>query len=426
MIAEDEYIGGSATVVLPYDPFEMVDGVDRGRRIHVLSLVDSLGATGGGAERIAREIATRLDPGRFDSTLCISRFGTDGDDPLAETLVEALTASGVSVMRLNRTSRFDIGRWRTLLSRLRRDEVTILHAHKFGSNVWAALLGPLADVPIVIAHEHGWGYEGAPLRRILDRELVARRSDAFIAGSRLNLQKMLEVERIDPTQTRLEVVPNGIAGHAPSGADVRGELGIPSSAPVVGLVGSLTPYKSLDVLIDATAQLVDEFPELKVVIAGEGPERPFLEGRISDQGLVGTVRLLGTRHDIPDVIEALDVATLCSYSEASPLAVMEYMAAGRPVVATRVGGIPEMIEHGVHGLLVEPRNPEALAAAIGEILRLPDRGRELGAKGRERQRQQFSIEAMVQRVQALYEELIEARISVGRNRLEQPAPAHQS
>jgi glycosyltransferase involved in cell wall biosynthesis len=400
-------------------------GLHRRRRIHVLSLVDGLGATGGGAERIAREIATRLDPARFDSTLCISRVRAD-DEALENTVVEELVASGVKVIRLDRWSRFDIFRWRRLISCLRRDETAILHAHKFGSNVWASVLGPLSGVPIVIAHEHGWGYEGAPLRRLLDRELVARRCDAFIAGSRFNLQKMLDVERIDPTRTRLEILPNGIPDHAPSGNDVRRELGIASSRPVVGLVGSLTAYKSLDVLVDASAILVREFPDLQVLIAGEGPERRFLEARIAERKLIDTVKLLGTRRDIADVIEAFDVATLCSYSEASPLAVMEYMAAGRPVVGTRVGGIPEMVEHGVHGLLVHPCDPDGLAAAIGELLRLPDRGRSLGANGRERQRQQYSIDAMVNRVQALYEELLEATVGSRRDPVGQPAHARQS
>ena len=392
----------------------------------MLSLVDGLGATGGGAERIAREITARLDPTNFERTLCISRITADGDGALERTLVEELSASGVDVIRLDRGSRLNVARWRALLEPLRRDRVTILHAHKFGSNVWASVLGPLARVPIVIAHEHGWGYEGAPLRRLLDRELVARSCDAFIAGSKLNLQKMLEIERIDPNRTRLEIVPNGIPDHAPSGADVRAELGIESSAPVVGLVGSLTPYKSLDVLVDASATLVREFPNLQVVVAGEGSERRSLEGRIAERGLLDTVKLLGSRQDIPDVIEAFDVATLCSYSEASPLAVMEYMAAGKPVVGTRVGGIPDMVEHGVQGLLVNPRDPEGLAAAIGELLRLPDRGRTLGASARDRQRREFSIDAMVHRVEGLYGELIEARERRQRGPVGQTAHAPQS
>src|SRR5437763_6549933 len=114
-------------------------GLHRGRRTHVLSLVDGLGATGGGAERIAREIATRLDPARFESTLCISRVGADSAEALEKPLVEDVVASGVNAIRLDRGSRLDIARWRVLLARLRRDEVTILHAHKFGSNVWAAV-----------------------------------------------------------------------------------------------------------------------------------------------------------------------------------------------------------------------------------------------------------------------------------------------
>ena len=111
---------------------------------------------------------------------------------------------------------------------------------------------------------------------------------------------------------------------------------------------------------------------------------------------------LGVRTDIPDVLAALDIAVSSSDFEGSPLSVMEYMEAARPVVATRVGGVPDLIDDGVHGLLVEPQDPAAFAAAVAQLLRDPERAREMGRRGQERRRAEFDIDVMVRRLEELY------------------------
>jgi glycosyltransferase involved in cell wall biosynthesis len=118
------------------------------------------------------------------------------------------------------------------------------------------------------------------------------------------------------------------------------------------------------------------------------------------------VHLLGRRADVPDILRALDVAVCCSNSEGSPLSVMEYMQAGLAVVATSVGGIPDLIEPGVHGLLVPPRDPPALAAALADLLAEPDRARAMGDRARKRQLAEFDIDVLVHRLEALYLELL--------------------
>jgi glycosyltransferase involved in cell wall biosynthesis len=122
-------------------------------------------------------------------------------------------------------------------------------------------------------------------------------------------------------------------------------------------------------------------------------------------GLERTVLLLGIRRDVPALLDALDVATLSSDYEGSPLSVMEYMAAGKPIVSTRVGGVPELVEDGQEALLVEPRDPAALAEAIGRLLRNPAEAKRLGEAARNRQRREYSLDAMVRRIESLYEEL---------------------
>jgi glycosyltransferase involved in cell wall biosynthesis len=259
-------------------------------------------------------------------------------------------------------------------------------------------------VPVIVAHEHTWSYEGQPLRKLADRAVIARGSSAFVAVSREDQRRMIEVEHIRPEDTIF--IPNGIPTPPPaSGNDVRAELGIPSGAPVIGTVSVLRPQKALDVLLHATKALVEEFPALRVLIAGEGDEREELQDLTGELGLQDTITFLGVRTDVPDVLAALDVAVSSSDFEGSPLSVMEYMEAARPVVATRVGGVPDLIDDGVHGRLVAPQDPAAFAAAVAELLRDPERARQMGSRGRERRREEFDIEVMVRRLEALYEEL---------------------
>jgi glycosyltransferase involved in cell wall biosynthesis len=149
--------------------------------------------------------------------------------------------------------------------------------------------------------------------------------------------------------------------------------------------------------------LVAEFPALRVIIAGDGDEREHLRRLVLDYGLHKSVLMIGERSDVPDVLRALDVAVLSSDFEGTPLAVIEYMAAGLPVVGTHVGGMPDLIGDGVHGLLVPPRDAGALAAAIAALLQDPARREAMGARARERQQREFSLDATVRRLEELYQ-----------------------
>jgi glycosyltransferase involved in cell wall biosynthesis len=181
--------------------------------------------------------------------------------------------------------------------------------------------------------------------------------------------------------------------------------------PLVGAVCGLRPQKALDVLVRAAAQLREELPDVRVAIVGDGPERSRLEGLVAELGLVDTVRLVGAwpPAEVPDFVAALDVAVSSSDFEGTPLAVMEYMAAAKPVVATAVGGIPDLLEDGVHGLLVPPRDPAALARGIAELLHDPARRRALGERARERQRRELDFDVTVRRLEELYVTLVCAR-----------------
>jgi glycosyltransferase involved in cell wall biosynthesis len=374
-----------------------------------MTLVDGIGL-GGGGEKLAREIITRLDRERFERTLCVSRWHAGNQRvPAVAAVLAELDRAGVRFLGLQRSSALNVTAWRSLLATLRRERVDILHAHKFGSNLWATILGGLSRTPAVIAHEHTWSFEGQPLRKLIDRHLIARRADAFLTVSREDRRRMIEIERIDPA--KLIFVPNGIPPPPPpSGRDLRAELGLGPRVPVVGTVCALRPQKALDVLVRAAAALSGRFTAVRVLIVGEGPERPALERQIGDLGLGETVTLLGHRSDVPDVLRALDVAVCSSNFEGTPLSILEYMEAGLPVVATRVGGVPDLIESGEHGLLVEPGDPGALAKALAELLGDHPRSAEMGRRGRERRRREFDIKVTVGHVERIYEALARGEV----------------
>ena len=374
-----------------------------GRRLKVVQLTDRVG-THGGAEHLTMQIAERLDPARFESIVCATRFSpSEREKETVEDAAEALRSAGVRFVGLDRHTRAHVWAWAPLVRLLRRERVDVIHAHKFGSNVWGVVFGRLCGVPVVVTHEHGWSFEGRA-KMIMDRQLIARGSNALVAVSREDRRRMIELEKISP-ETAI-FVPNGISAlPPPSGRDVRAELGIGERDRVVTTVGFLRQPKAMDVLIEAAARIAPRFPALRVLIVGEGADRPLYEALIDRLGVKDVVTLLGLRSDVPDLLAASDVAVLSTNSEGSPLSVMEYMDAGLPTVATRVGGIPDLIDHGSEGLLVEPQDPVGLGDAIARLLDDPDESRRMGERASERRRREFDIDVMVENLQNLYLEL---------------------
>jgi glycosyltransferase involved in cell wall biosynthesis len=357
----------------------------------------------GGAERLAVEIALRLDRERFSPMVWTTR-------PSSGPLLERLRTSDVPVYSLGRTKAWQLWEWMPFLRFLQTERVDVVHAHGFGSNLWATVWGRVARVPVVIAHEHTWSFEGEPLRKFLDRNLIAAHADVLLAVSHEDRRRMREIEGIPDERTRY--VANGLPPlPAPSGADLRTELGIASDAPVIGGVGVLRKQKGLDLLLQAVPRLVREFPDLRVLLAGGGPpaHRTALEAQAEALGVRDAVLFLGLRTDVADVLATLDVAVSSSRFEGTPLAIMEYMAAGKPIVATRVGGVPDLIEEGKSGVLVPPGDPSALADGIARVLRDPEYARNLAATARARQQRRFDIDVMVTQLEDLYESLVRTK-----------------
>jgi glycosyltransferase involved in cell wall biosynthesis len=373
----------------------------------VLTLALEAGSGYGGAEKLAYEFARRLDAERFASYLCTIRAPVRGGDESTASDRAGLAAAGVRFIELNERHAFlsTPRAWRVLYGLLRREPIDIVHAHMPRASVPGAILARLARVPVMISHEHGSLLEGKRVRRVLDRHVVSRLSTVVLAVSEWDRRQLIELQDMAPGRVR--VLPNGIAPLPPPLVDVRPELGGDPGVPLIGSVGRLYEQKGYDYLVEAVHLLARSGRPVRCVIAGIGPEQARLEELIAARGLRDRLRLIGRRSDATDVIRALDVAVLSSRWEGSPLVVMEYMAAGAPIVATAVGGVPDLIDDGVHGLLVPAQDPPALAAGIERLLDDDTLARRLGAAAQARQRSEFDLGVVVRRLERLYLELYE-------------------
>jgi glycosyltransferase involved in cell wall biosynthesis len=373
-------------------------------RPRVLTLSLSAGSGYGGAEKLAHEFALHLDPARFVSYLCTIR-ATDASRRQADDRdAQELANAGVRVLTLDQPGPLLLTprAWARLYAMLVKESIDIVHAHMPRASVPGALLARLARVPVVVSHEHGSALEGKRVRPFLDREVVARLSTVIVAVSEWDRRNLIERERIDPNLIR--VLANGIApADAPA---IAPALARTAGTQLIGAVGRLYPEKGYEHLIEAVARLRDGGYAVHCVILGEGPQEAELRNLIAQLGLEERVQLLGRRDDVEQIVRELDVAVLCSVREGSPLAMLEYMAAGAPIVATAVGGIPELIEDGAHGLLVAPRDAQALCAGIAKLLDDRVLAARLGAAAQARRAAEFDLAGLIRRIEGLYDELL--------------------
>ena len=342
-------------------------------------------------------LAASLPKERFDVRVCAGRKAEG-------FLLDLLDGAGIPWFCLGRAGR-DPRPFRRVYRYLREERIDVLHTHMFGSNVWGTLIGRLARVPVIVAQEHTWSYQGQPLRKLLDGQLVGRFASRFVAVSEADRERMISIERVRPHKTA--VIPAALVqDERVSGRDVRADLGIPSDAPVVGTAVSMRAQKALDVLVDAFAELLGSLPDAHLLLVGDGVCRDEIEAHVRKRGVAERVHFTGNRPDVPDHIAAFDVSVLSSDFEGTPLFVFESMAQGRPVVATAVGGLREVIDDGRSGVLVPPRDPPALARALEGLLRDPARREAIAAAARERL-DDYTIERAAERFAALYEELLQ-------------------
>jgi sugar transferase (PEP-CTERM/EpsH1 system associated) len=367
-------------------------------RINVLLLITELNV--GGAERIVEHLATRLPRDHYNvQVACLYDPDAVGAD---------IRAAGIPVINLDMRGKWDLWAPYRLFRLLRRGSIQILHAHLFHANLLAATIGKLACVPIIITTRHSVEIGGQG-REWLNR-LVKPLRDVAIMVSR----QVHETERYRSgvKADKIVEVPGGVHVDTFTRVDhksierLRHKWDLGPDVSTIGTVGRFVEPKGYTYLLDAVVNLRSQLPDVKALLVGDGVLRRPMEEKAEALGLSDAVIFTGIRRDVPEILTLLDVFVLPSLWEGLPIALLEAMAAGLPVVATRVGGVPEVVVDGVTGLLVPPRDPEALSKAILKLLQNSDLRQKMGRSGRERVREHFSVERMVQDTEALYQRLL--------------------
>jgi sugar transferase (PEP-CTERM/EpsH1 system associated) len=359
---------------------------------NVLHLCES--SDTGGAESVLISLVEGLDKNRYRSVVCLLSDGW---------LKVELEKRRIETVVIPQPHSFDF-LWLFRVYRLLKDRgIHIMHSHEFATNVYASVLSGVTGIP-VITTAHGKNYYGDRWRRRLAYRFVARQAVMVAVSDDL---KQFLARRVGIPPGNIRVVHNGIdfsrfavqeGNHA-----VREELGISADQRVIGTVGNLFAVKGQTYLLRACQAVASAFPNFVLLVAGEGEQLGPLEKEASDLGIAGKVKFLGFRDDVPSLLHAMEVFILPSLSEGLPLSILEALALQKPVVATNVGGIPEIVEDGVTGYLVPPRNPEALADRILLLLRDPQTAAKFGQAGRKRVEENFGVEQMIRKYQSLYE-----------------------
>jgi sugar transferase (PEP-CTERM/EpsH1 system associated) len=365
-----------------------VQPLAQGGPVRVMHVVYTLRT--GGMEMGVVKLVNGLDPSRVQSSICSTT-------PAGE--IKALVNPQVPVFELARRAGNDVKVVRDMYRLFRRERPHIVHTHAWGTLLEGLVAARAARVPVVIHGEHGT-LQLRPHQRWLQRLGWASADRVLSVSSRL-AERMAHETGFPPR--RITTIRNGVSlgKFQPASRDgARRLLQLPEQRLVVGTVGRLVPVKDQASLVEAVAGLERSGLGVTLAIAGDGPERAALEARARQLGV--DLRLLGYRPDVEQVLAALDVFVLSSVSEGLSNTILEAMASGRPVVATRVGGAEEMIEDGVTGVLVPASDPAALSAALRRVLTSADAGAAMGAAARARVEAEFTLDGMMQRYDALY------------------------
>lgn len=372
------------------------------RKIRIAFLIDTIDEKMGGTETQLAMLLERIDRRRFEPYLCFLRdsawFRAKRSLCPQYNVDIASFYRPVSWARILRFSGF-----------LRSQRIDILQIHFRDSNIAGTIAAKIARVPIVLATRRNAGYWHNRLELGL-LKLLNPGASRFVVNSQAVKQHVQKVEGVPPE--KIELIYNGVvlgafkADDASVREGVRMELGIPANSPILILVANLRPVKAIDVFLESVARIATEHPDAHVVIAGEGDERKKLETMALSLGLATRVHFVGSRADIPRLLKASNIGVLSSNSEGLSNAIIEYMAAGLPVVCTAVGGNLELVTDDVNGYVVPVGDSEAMAEAINRLLANPARARALGVRGQALADELFDVSKCVARTQSLYERLV--------------------
>ncbi len=358
----------------------------------------------GGAEGQLVHLALGLRGSAYEPVVaCLSE--------VAEPHASTLRSGGVPVEIFSRRRHRDPGRVVALARFLRDRRAEMVHSFLVGANVYAYAASRLARVRrLVVSSRTTMRIPSTPAFML--HSWIFRNASAVVANA--FAVRDFTASYYGVPASRIRVVPNGVDlsayNGAPAGAQaVRRDLGVAADAVLIGTLGRISPEKNLELFVETAAALAREAPGLRFAVIGDGPHRRAVEESVRGAALADRLVLTGARSDVPQVLAALDIFVMTSDTEGLPNAVMEAMAAGLPVVATRVGGTPELVVEGETGRLVPPGRSAPLLEALRDLVADRAMRRRMGEAGRARIAAEFTLQRMVAGTRAVYDALFDAR-----------------
>ena len=358
----------------------------------------------GGAERHIATLAPRLDRRRFEvRVVCIKEPGP---------LFDAVTSAGVGALSLDSGTRQAPRALQRLVRIIRAFRPDALITRGFNADVLGRVAGAICRVPAVILWKHNSGHVSRSRLELVSDRVLDHVTDRYFGVAHGQVRYL--VEELGWPREKIRIVHNGVDPSAfpyrperPRDEALAADLGLEPGDRVVGILAVFRPEKDHETFLRAGRVVIDELPSARLLLVGDGPDRPKLEALAEELALGDRVIFAGLRSDAHRILGLVDLAVLSSYTvECFPYAILEAMAMGVPAVCTAVGGLPEMIEEGVTGRLVPPRDPAALAAAIVDVLRDPERTREMGRAARARLERCFTLDRSARRTEELLAEAV--------------------
>lgn len=379
--------------------------------LRVMYLVTSMPV--GGAETLLVNLIRRMDRSRFAPELCcMKELGPLGEEMQKEVPTFHNMLSGKYDLRI-------VPRLTELFAMREIDAVVTVGA---GDKMfWGRLCAWLAGVPVVASAIHSTGWPDSI--NWLNRRLTSI-TDRFIGVAAPHGKHLVEVEGFP--QQKVTVIPNGIdtdrfVANCQTRERIRSEWGVSEDKAICGIVAALRPEKDHALFLNAAARVVKQCPKSHFVIVGDGPERSGIESLRDELGLQGHVTMTGSRSDIPELLSAMDCFALTSKNEASPVSILEAMSTQLPVVAPRVGSIPDAVDDGVNGLLVQASSLEETAGAMISLMQDADKRAEMGKAAREKVLRYGSLDAMVSGYQDLISGVYRQKVHAALHAAREPA-----
>jgi len=386
----------------------------KNRKLRVLQVVD--GFRMGGAEKKLCELVKKMDNSKFESF--IANVGPTG--PLEENFTNA----GAPVFNCQRKHAFDFRPIFKLKKYMIENKIDIVQTTLFWADFVGSIAARLARIPVVISWETV-SHEGDPYHNKWQRrngyKLAMKFNDRIAAVSQEVEDSLIMRRKISPDQIQVihygvdldQYSTNGISKRK----DIRSALRIPEGKTVIGIVARLEEVKGHTYFIQAMQRVVEQNDNVAALLIGDGVCRPMLEEQVKSLGLDKFVHFLGKRKDVNDLLKAIDFFVLPSLSEGLPNVILEAMASGKPIIATRVGGVPEAVVQDGNGILVEPQKPDQLKTAILELLNDHEKIEDYGKCSRKLAENEFSLQKQLNDFEEMYRSLYQEKAGDLENRL---------